>query len=39
MRGKKALRHRIGITEQGESTELRNVFHDLGRSEIIPYLM
>src|SRR5882672_2700234 len=38
MRGEKTLRHRIGIAEQSESTELRNVFHDLRRSENIPLL-
>jgi len=39
MRGEKALRHRIGVAEEGKSSEFRDVFHDLGRSENIPYLM
>ena len=39
MRGEKALRHWIGIAEEGKSSEFRDVFHDLGRSENIPYLM
>jgi hypothetical protein len=39
MRGKKTLRHRIGIAEEGKSSEFRDVFHDLSRSENILYLM
>ncbi len=39
MRGEKALRHRIGIAEKGKTSEFRDVFHDLGRHQNIPYLM